>query len=100
MKLIELNISKIIELCKNYRVKSLAVFGSILTERFNNDSDIDMIVNFDDTVTYHTYADYFFGLHDNLKKLLGRDIDLVDESSINNKYFKEEIDETKRLIYG
>lgn len=100
MKLIELNISKIIELCKKYRVKSLAVFGSILTEKFNNESDIDMIVNFDEDVTYQTYADNYFGLHDNLKILLGRDIDLVDESSINNKYFKEEIDETKYLIYG
>lgn len=100
MKLIELNMSKIIELCKKYRVKSLAVFGSILTDRFNDNSDVDLLVNFDDDVTYHTYADNFFGLHDGLRNLFGREVDLVDESAVRNKYFKEELDETKRLIYG
>lgn len=100
MKLIELNISKIAELCKKYRVKTLAVFGSILTDRFNDESDVDMLVNFDDDVTYHTYADNFFGLHDSLRNLFGRDVDLVDETAVRNKFFKEELDETKRLIYG
>lgn len=100
MKLIESNIAKIIELCKKYRVKSLAVFGSILTDRFNDDSDVDLLVNFDDDVTYHTYADNFFGLYESLHNLLGREVDLVDETAVRNKYFKEELDETKQLIYG
>ena len=100
MKLIELNISKIEELCKKYKVKSLAVFGSILTNRFNDNSDVDILVNFDDDVTYHTYADNFFGLYDDLRSLLKREVDLVDESAIKNRFFKEELDETKRLIYG
>lgn len=100
MKLIELNISKIAELCKKYRVKSLAVFGSIQTDRFNDDSDVDLLVNFDEDVTYHTYADNYFGLHDSLCSLFGRDVDLVDKTAVRNKYFKEELDETKRLIYG
>lgn len=100
MNLIELNISKIFELCKKYRVKTLAVFGSVLTERFNDNSDVDFLVNFDEDVTYHTYADNFFGLHESLRNLFDREIDLVDESAVKNKYFKEELDETKRLIYG
>ena len=100
MKLIELNIGKIVELCRRYKVKSLAVFGSILTNRFNDESDVDLLVNFSDDVTYHTYADNFFGLHDRLRNLFGREIDLVDESAVKNKYFKEELNETKVLIYG
>lgn len=100
MKLIELNISKIADLCKKYRVKSLAVFGSILTDRFTDHSDIDLLVNFDENVTYHTYADNFFGLYDSLCNLLGREIDLVDETAVSNKFFKAELDETKYLIYG
>ena len=35
MKLIELNLNRILELCRKHKVKSLAVFGSILTDRFN-----------------------------------------------------------------
>ena len=100
MKLMELNIKHIFDLCKRYKVKSLSVFGSILTDRFNDGSDVDLLVNFNDDVTYHTYADNFFGLYEGLRNLLGRKIDLVDEGAISNKYFKEEIDETKHLIYG
>lgn len=46
MKLIELHITKILELCKHYKVKTLYVFGSILTPRFRKDSDIDLLVRF------------------------------------------------------
>ena len=38
MKLIENNIQKIVALCKKYKVNKLFVFGSILTDRFNDDS--------------------------------------------------------------
>ena len=41
MKLIENNIQKIVALCKKYKVGKLFVFGSILTSRFNDDSDVD-----------------------------------------------------------
>ena len=47
MKLIELNMDKIITLCKKYKVAKLWVFGSILTPHFNDDSDVDFSVNFD-----------------------------------------------------
>lgn len=46
MKLIELNLQQIFELCKLHNVKSLSVFGSILTDRFNDSSDVDMLVDF------------------------------------------------------
>ncbi len=46
MKLIEINIEKIMALCKKYRVDKLWVFGSILTPRFNDESDVDFSVIF------------------------------------------------------
>ena len=46
MKLIENNIQKIIDLCKKHKVHKLFVFGSILTNRFNDNSDIDLVVDF------------------------------------------------------
>lgn len=49
MKLIELNLQRIIDLYRKHRVKTLLVFGSILTDRFNDDNDIDLLVNFDTT---------------------------------------------------
>lgn len=100
MHLIKDNMQVLFALCKKYKVKKLYAFGSILTKNFNDDSDVDILVDFEHDVTYHTYADNFFGLYHALKKLFGREVDLVDEGEIKNKYFKEEVEETKYLIYG
>lgn len=45
MNLIEHNLQRIINLCRRYKVKTLSVFGSILTEKFNEDSDMDLLVD-------------------------------------------------------
>ena len=44
MKLIERHIKSIAALCRKYKVNRLFVFGSVLTDRFNDGSDIDMVV--------------------------------------------------------
>lgn len=103
MKLIERNIQKIIELCKKYRVKKLYVFGSILTDRFNDDSDIDFSVDFDSESINREqldWADIFFNFLHELENLFDRKIDIVFDNNIKNKYFKRELDQTKQLIYG
>lgn len=101
MKLIELHIAKILELCKRYKVKTLYVFGSILTPRFRKDSDIDLLVRFKkDEINLLDYADNFFDFQTSLETLLGRKIDLVCEDSIKNPYFRQEVDTKKRLLYG
>ena len=103
MHLIELNLQSIFELCKKYRVKRLFVFGSILTDRFNDDSDIDFSVDFDrDTINNEKldWAEIFFGFVEELQTLLKRKVDIVFEDFINNQYFRNELDNTKKLIYG
>lgn len=101
MKLIQLNLERIFDLCRKHRVKTLAVFGSILTDRFNDDSDVDMLVNFD--TTDHEKWDYvgnYFDLQESLESILGRKVDLVVEKGLKNKYFIANVNRTKRLIYG
>lgn len=101
MKLIELNMDKIIALCKKYKVEKLWVFGSILTPRFNDQSDVDFSVLFKkNEIKLLDYADNFFGFIDELKALFGRDIDMVCEDAVKNPYFRKELDATKHLIYG
>lgn len=99
MKLIELNMDKIIALCKKYKVAKLWVFGSILTPRFNDRSDVDFSVIFH----YDEIQDLFITFFDFIEELLlllGRKVDLVDETAVKNPYFRNELDKTKRLIYG
>ena len=45
MKLIEDNSQGIPAICEKHKVSRLFVFGSILTDRFNEDSDVDMVVD-------------------------------------------------------
>lgn len=100
MYLIQQNIEKIISLCRKYKVKNMYVFGSILTPRFNEESDIDLLVNFSNELDYLSYADNILDLYADLKVVFGRNVDLVDESAVKNPYFKKELDQTKQLIYG
>lgn len=100
MELIKRNINEIFAACRKYEVKSLAVFGSILTDRFNKDSDVDFLVNFKDSVNYDSYSDNFFGLYYHLKDIFNREVDLVDEKTLKNRFFIEELNETKQPIYG
>ena len=91
MQLIENNIHKIIDLCKKHKVHKLFVFGSILTNRFNDKSDVDLVVDF-----FDNYFDFKYSL----EELLGREIDLLEEQTIKNPYLKKNVDATKTLIYG
>ena len=99
MKLIENNIQKIIDLCKRHKVHKLFVFGSVLTDRFNDDSDVDLVVDFNKTEV-EDYFDNYFDFKYSLQDLLGREIDLLEEQTIKNPYLKKNIDSTKMLIYG
>ncbi len=101
MKIIELNLHKIIEICKRFHVRKLWVFGSILTSRFNDDSDVDLCVDFDwDNISLIDSANNFFGFQEALESLLERKIDITDDSAVRNPYFREELNETRQLIYG
>lgn len=100
MHIINDNIHKLFALCRKHKVSKLYAFGSILTPRFNDQSDVDILVDFNSEIDYDNYADNYFDFYHALKSLFGRDVDLVDETSVKNPYFKEELDETKQLIYG
>lgn len=101
MKLIEMNLQRIFDLCRMHRVKSLFVFGSILTDRFSDTSDVDLLVDFD--TTDHEKWDYvanYFDFQTALEKLFGRKVDLVVAKGLKNKYFIRNLNRTKQLIYG
>lgn len=101
MKLIEMNIDKIIALCKKYKVAKLWVFGSILTPRFNDDSDVDFLVDFDEKrIELLDYADNFFNFIHEIEAVVGRKVDMVVNKSIKNRFFRAEIDETRHLLWS
>jgi predicted nucleotidyltransferase len=99
MNLIELHIDKLKHLCKKHKVAKLFVFGSILSDQFNKDSDIDLIVEFMD-VDLNEYADNYFNLKFSLEDIFKREVDLLEEKAIKNPFLKNELDASRKLIYG
>jgi uncharacterized protein len=87
------------ELCKQNRVRSLYVFGSVLTDKFNDKSDIDLLVDIDSNDPL-VYADYYFNLKFALQELFKRPIDLLESKAMKNPYIIKNIDNSKFLIYG
>jgi predicted nucleotidyltransferase len=75
------------------------VFGSVLTAKFSDSSDIDFIVDIASSDPLE-YADNYFNLKFALEELLKRQIDLLENKAIKNQYLKENIDKSKSLLYA
>jgi predicted nucleotidyltransferase len=99
MNLLKKYANEISELCTRYKVKSLYAFGSVLTDKFNRKSDIDLIVVFH-PLEILEYSDNYFELKFSLEDVLKRSVDLLEEKAIKNPYFKAFLNEQKQLVYG
>ena len=97
-KLIEDKKEQLFQLCRRFQVRRLEVFGSAATGRLEADSDLDFLVEFDDSVK-PTRFDNFFALLESLKKLFGRPVDLVEPGGLRNPYFLRRVNETRRPVY-
>ena len=86
-------------LCLQNKVRSLYFFGSVLTDRFNEQSDIDLVVDFEITDPFE-YADSYFNLKFALQDLFHRQIDLPENKAIKNPYIRQNINHSKSLIYA
>ena len=98
MNVIERNIDQIITLCKQHKVRELYIFGSILTDRFTDDSDIDFLVEFS-TIDILEYFDNYMDFKEKLEALLKRPIDLVENQAVRNPIFRRVLDRDKKLVY-
>ena len=87
------------DLCVNHQVKSLYVFGSSITEKFDPiKSDIDLLVEIENPDPLER-GEKLLDLWDKFESFFNRKIDLLTESSIRNPILKRNIDQTKVLIY-
>lgn len=92
-------IPELIEICKAHNVTKLYIFGSALTENFNQESDIDLLVEFNKNLLPEERGELYWELNDLLPNLFSRNVDIITTSSLKNKYFIENINETKFLVY-
>jgi predicted nucleotidyltransferase len=105
--LIKDNIKSITDACNKHHVKTLYLFGSaVRMGDFNDKSDIDFLVEFDysgdinNDVFIEKKVENIDLLKSKLENITRREVDLVQEKNIRNKFLKYFINKEKKLIYG
>ena len=78
---------KIAEFCRANHIRRLALFGSVLRDDFREDSDVDVLVEFEPG---HVPGLAFFRLEMELSELLGRNVDLNTPGFLSD-YFRDEV---------
>ncbi len=86
-------------LCSRHKVRRLYVFGSVLTGNYNESSDVDFIVEFEQ-IDIAEYADNYYDFKFSLEDILHKPIDLLEEKAIKNPYFRQVMNNKRQLIYG
>ncbi len=98
--IIQNNINELNILFKKHWVKKAYAFGSVCKANFSAKSDIDLLVDIDDSEGSILYGENYFDLANELENLLNRKVDLLTVKSLKNPYFIKNIDETKVSLYG
>ncbi len=92
-------LERIVALCREYRVSSLKVFGSVLDDRrFNSASDIDLVVAMDEMDPF-IYWDQYMGLYNALVALFERPVDLLEDRANLLPSTREVLEDTAVSIY-
>lgn len=91
-------LKEVVQLLKVHNVKRAYAFGSVCTDDFNDESDIDILIGFE-KVPFDGYAQNFWDLEAKLQALLKRPVDLVPEHTLRNPYFIQVVNKTKTPLY-
>lgn len=95
---IEFSKQAIVEFCRKWQITELALFGSVLRPDFRPDSDVDVLVTFDEDAPWSLWD--LNAMADDLRRLLGRDVDMVSKRGLKNPFRRHEILTTRRVIYA
>jgi predicted nucleotidyltransferase len=95
---IEKYIPEIAELCRHLKISRLDVFGSATSDDFHAESDVDVLVRFeqDGDGLFNRY----FDLKEGLERIFGRPVDVVVEDSLKNPYFRASVERSRKTVYA
>jgi len=84
--------------CRKWRVTEFAVFGSVLREDFRPDSDIDVLLSFEEGAPWTLWD--LIRMRAELQALFGRKVDVVEKRALRNPYRKQAILRTFEVLYA
>jgi predicted nucleotidyltransferase len=92
---IDIPYETIVEFCKRNQIRKLSIFGSALREDFRQDSDIDILVEFEPG---HVPGLAFFSMQDELSEIIGHKVDLNTPKFLS-PYFRDEVLKEAEVLY-
>ena len=95
---VEISEQGIADFCRKWRITEFALFGSVLRPDFRPDSDIDVLITFGRDAPWSLWD--MDDLSDELRQLLGREVDVVSKRALKNPFRRHEILTTRRVIYA
>jgi len=93
-----LNHDDVIRLCKKYSITELSIFGSSIRDDFTQDSDVDILVSFEENSEITLFD--IMELEKEFSQLLSREVDIVEKESLKNPIRKNKILSTREIIYA
>jgi predicted nucleotidyltransferase len=90
--------NEFIALCKSHKVSELYAFGSVVNGNFNENSDVDLLIEIDEPDPVER-GSLILSFWNKSESYFNRRVDLLTISSLRNPYLKASIDQTKILIY-
>lgn len=96
---INIPVPKINTFCQRYQIRELALFGSVLREDFNPDSDVDVLIDFKPGVEKELTLMDLSGMKLELSDILERDVDLVLRDGLK-PFIKDEVLNNLEVVYA
>lgn len=95
---IEMPTDRIAEFCRKWRIEELSLFGSVLTDEFRPDSDVDVLVVFEKDAGWDLWD--VMHAEEELKQMLGREVDLVQKRAVKNPFRRHHILKNREVVYA
>ena len=83
--------------CEKWKVRELSLFGSVLRDDFGPESDVDVLVSFDDNAPWSLWD--ITAMRDELAEIVKRPVDLIEKEGLRNPFRRQTILRTRRVIY-
>ena len=94
---IQLDPEFVADFCKRNHIRKLALFGSVLTDRFTPESDVDVLVEFEPGAPVGLFE--VARMEIELTERLGRKVDLRTAADLS-RYFRDEVVRTAEVQYS
>ena len=95
---IDIPMENIRAFCVKWKIVEFSLFGSVLRDDFRPDSDIDVLLSFEENTDWSLYD--LVDMKDELKTIFGREVDLVEKEAIRNPYRRRSMLAQHEVLYA